>query len=1021
MTLESDTRGRVPFALVGVLLLVSSAAYTGGLATHDTIADRTPEERVLATATTATHAAVEQASLDASETAGAHPLNEPADSPMGHVLEGPDPFERYLRVLVYRHARRSIRNVSAATGGVTVGPQLPPIRSPADARDAINRTQVERVDDGRRLRVTIQRIPFTLSRDGTRIGTHRENISVVVASPILALHDRTSTFDRRLNAGPIDGPGLGRRLTARLLLLAQARGMAQYGKAPIANVLANRHVELQTNGAAVTLQRDAFGTADPASKRALIWATGRVGFHDILAGASKARDSWSESVLNSPATATPDATAGALEPPDDPSPQRSAAIRRPADRALVTVLDGDSSRPFADTTPLERAVDDAYTLDAVRLVESRAVSRTTNQTGERPSEGALASTDTSTTTSVALTTPGPSTPPSGFDIVELVGRRVVETERIERVWRTPTGTNRTVETTTTVMLVDLGVATRYRPSPAPDRPVDLSDARRQLDAAAATQLLGSTADRDALARRAVAGRVGTEIRTVSVQPPEAAYRAARAAVLDTHLRARELSGAVDASPELDSTGRETDSGTSGSESKTDATMLADALEENRSRLLATPSRYSGPLAVARTNARRVYLDELDGELSTDETRLSRTGGGLQQLLDDRNLAVPSVDSHDVPGRTKNGMAVSVTPSYLPVTEVTPRMADIDKSYHPLAARNVNLFTVPSGDVADSVASAVVPDSTSTVDVAVAARALAAAEKESLPVNQTLDNRRHELRVRVETATDSLAHSQTRTLARTTTLSAGESTDLVSSTLDAYPSVSARALAMTNGTVSETLAERAARRTTTNQSVLAARLRVAVENERTNPDARVPDESINATSNAVRDVAREGTRKLVENGLDHAAERAKHRALTKSMAALPAGMPIAPVPGSWYFTVNVWVVDVRGAYHRVEATSVVASPSFGPDGLSYVRETGAVSIDVDGDGSADHLGRVEPVAFSVQTVVVVAVPPGPRGVGDTGGDADERSPGWPGPDAALKTLADGTRNETQTTPPSIGSP
>ena len=140
-----------------------------------------------------------------------------------------------------------------------------------------------------------------------------------------------------------------------------------------------------------------------------------------------------------------------------------------------------------------------------------------------------------------------------------------------------------------------------------------------------------------------------------------------------------------------------------------------------------------------------------------------------------------------------------------------------------------------------------------------------------------------------------------------------------------------------------------------------------------------------------------------------------------MASLPAGLPVAPIPGSWYLTVNVWVVDVRGAYHRVAVNSVAASPSFGPDALSYVREAGPVSVDVDGDGSREGLGRVEPVAFSVRTVIVVAVPAGPRGVGDTGGDADERSPGWPGPEAALETLGEDARNETQTTPPSIGSP
>jgi len=34
-----------------------------------------------------------------------------------------------------------------------------------------------------------------------------------------------------------------------------------------------------------------------------------------------------------------------------------------------------------------------------------------------------------------------------------------------------------------------------------------------------------------------------------------------------------------------------------------------------------------------------------------------------------------------------------------------------------------------------------------------------------------------------------------------------------------------------------------------------------------------------------------------------------------------------------------------------------------------------------------------VTFETGTVIVVAVPPGPPGVGDVDGTRDERSPGW----------------------------
>lgn len=171
---------------------------------------------------------------------------------------------------------------------------------------------------------------------------------------------------------------------------------------------------------------------------------------------------------------------------------------------------------------------------------------------------------------------------------------------------------------------------------------------------------------------------------------------------------------------------------------------------------------------------------------------------------------------------------------------------------------------------------------------------------------------------------------------------------------------------------------------------------------------------------IRRVACEAVSRVTERAADHAAERVKRRALAETMADLPAGLPVAPVPRYWYATVNVWIVDVRGAYDRVEVSSIAASPAFGADGLTYIREDRPVRVDVTGNGTPEHLGRVEPVAFDVQTIIVVAVPAGPRGVGDTDGTMDERSPGWPGPEAA-RPPGPPARNGTQTTPPSTGSP
>ena len=98
-----------------------------------------------------------------------------------------------------------------------------------------------------------------------------------------------------------------------------------------------------------------------------------------------------------------------------------------------------------------------------------------------------------------------------------------------------------------------------------------------------------------------------------------------------------------------------------------------------------------------------------------------------------------------------------------------------------------------------------------------------------------------------------------------------------------------------------------------------------------------------------------------------------------------------MPGYWVTTVNAWRVQVRGEYPRFELRADVGPPG---ERFTYVREAGDVTVDVGGE--AVRLGETEPVAFETQTVIAMAVPAGPPGVGDVDGVRDERSSGWPCP-------------------------
>lgn len=84
--------------------------------------------------------------------------------------------------------------------------------------------------------------------------------------------------------------------------------------------------------------------------------------------------------------------------------------------------------------------------------------------------------------------------------------------------------------------------------------------------------------------------------------------------------------------------------------------------------------------------------------------------------------------------------------------------------------------------------------------------------------------------------------------------------------------------------------------------------------------------------------------------------------------------------------------MRGAYARFSLRTRRGSPG---ESLRYVRDGSTVRLDVNGDGERERRGYDEQIAFETNTTVVVGVPSG-GGVGDVGGDADERSPGWPRP-------------------------
>ena len=121
-----DDGGRVPFALLGVLLLVSSATLATTIDPARPPADSDTEvvvERTTATTQTALREAVSTASSDAAT----DPVIEPANTTTGRVLNESTAFRDALRLRIYVAASERLADVSVRRDDVAGSVSLPPV------------------------------------------------------------------------------------------------------------------------------------------------------------------------------------------------------------------------------------------------------------------------------------------------------------------------------------------------------------------------------------------------------------------------------------------------------------------------------------------------------------------------------------------------------------------------------------------------------------------------------------------------------------------------------------------------------------------------------------------------------------------------------------------------------------------------------------------------------------------------------------------------------------------------------
>lgn len=986
-------RARVPFALVGVLLLVTSgtvAVSNTGPAPREPAADQAMDG-LAAESQSALRSAVRLAARESAK----RPVIEPANSTVGEQLRSDAPFRDALRLRIYRRAANHLERVSGRTRGLAVSASLPPIEDSAAVRQAIDRVRVEAVGSaGTSIEVTITGIRLEARQDGQVVGRATRNLTIAVRTPVLHVHRRVSGFERRLNA-TVGRAGLATYLTAVLYPVAWARGYAQFAGRPIENVVANRHVAVVTNGAVLRLQRSAFGQADPLGRRVY----GRALAETLATDAVEAANSSTLDRLQRLRERSGHAESGAdsldrLRPPADapsPSDSMTVGINRTADVAYVRAL-----RRLNDT------LDTLYS-PAVRVRAD--VSRLERETSRRGSAGRnLIRSYTITSTSVENRSGTPPRAADGWHRFAGHSRTVTVTERTYRRWEKPGNeTTTTLRTVRTTYAVELLVAGRHHVGPAPMRHIETVHERggpfegpnfadvRSL----AREHVADRGGIDELATRAARGELDTGTHHVQADRPGALATWARPDLTKLRHRIRNVSVEVEgrrvAAFEANVPG-----------------LLAERLRDRRSALVDAPETYSSVAQRARVGVRAAYvdsvLDRLDAAASAHDSGREGLGDALSDTdrppSDMLSAGRPATDGWAGSAGPAVPMRVDAAPSYLTLEAVDHESVpavDPGRTEHPLVARNVNAFSVPTDGVVEFLFGLLEgPKKTSLRSGAQVLRAVAA-------TTNATDGRRmaRTLRSDMQQAVDGYRAWTESTLADHDLGTPRSRTDAVNAALDRWSSPGARAAAMSNGSAPAAVLQEALDRWPNalddrhEREVLAIALDTAAIEARSADFLQPEAGTVNETATRVREA-------LGVVG-DRVRSRAKSIAKKKAAsiaASLPSGVPVVPAPGLWYAMVNAWHVEVRGSYARFAVSVPRGAPDRLPADFRYVRENATVTLDVDGDGTPERLGWNRRIRFEAETVVAVAVPPKPRGVGDVG-ERDEQSAGWPSPGPAEK--------------------
>ncbi len=973
---------------------------------HDPLVTDPAADTGLERLTAETHTALRTAVHEAAHDAARNPVVARANTTAGQALAEDRQFADALRLRIYLAARDHLARLATSRHGVALRASLPSVPDLGGVRPAIERVHVEPVAEPRRsIEVRIDDIRLRARQNGRVVGETQLDPELVVETPILALHDRVTAFEHRLNA-PVGAPGVATRLTAALYPLAWARGYAQFRGAPIENVIANRHVALLTNRALLATQRRHFGVSDPVGRAVYRRTLRETGVTELV----RASDSNTVALLDQLARErgireTSRDTLARLESTGDaprPADIVTVGVNRTADLAYARSLAVLNETLAATYRPAGRVRAAVRTLDRERLASH----------DPPPAAGGVLETYTSYDTTVHPRSGSPLPVRDGWHALGNESRRVVVIKRTVKVRSMPgNSTASTVGTVRFERAVDLLVEGNHSVGPAPKRaipsvhhpggPLDgpnLADAPDRIR----ERVVEARGGPDALAARAAIGRLDSSPRRVDADRPDglAAWTHPDLSALHDHVR--QVSVDVPRG----------DIATFGANVPA---RLADSIRERRADLIDAPDSYGSVAERARTGVRTAYVDRVVAML---DARAAQYRAGKRRLADD----LPS-DAADAASLMRDGyvarkhvgsatadsplpLAVDASPSYLTRRAVghgTVRAIPDGQTEYPLVVRNVNAFGLPTAGVVDALFGLL--DGPATTSLRSAGQVLTAARAADFDRGapaRAVSALQNEVRGPASRIESSLRY----VLWRHQLGSASARERVVDAALARWNGLGAQAAALENGSAADAVFAQVLNRwpdafeTATARKRLAMQLDFAVDLA-TDAELFQPRvATVNQTATLLR--GRLGAIDQPDHldgtqGTADGVERLAARRSAAIAARLPKGVPVVPAPGMWYATVNAWYVHVRGSYARFAVRAPVGAPDRMPPDLTYVREAAPVRLDVDGDRDTETIGTNRRLEFDSRTVVGIAVPPQPQGVGDVT-ERNEQSRGWPTPGA-----------------------